>query len=152
MFFSRGANKVQNPYTIRDMYKDYLEENPEGSQYYVTRNEFTYLVSEFYNLITDAIINQSARFVMPYALGEIFVIKRRLFYNDKMPIDWKATVETGHTVYNFNTHTGGYTYKFYWKKNQRLKNKFTYGFAFTRQHKRALAKAIKENKMDYLEK
>lgn len=152
MFFSRGKNKIQDCYTFADMYEDYISKLDKDSIYYVDYSEYIDICDTFYKLISKSIIDDGTKFKMPWALGDVSVIKQNSKYVKKTPIDWKATNEIGKVVYNFNDHSAGYTYKYFWSKPYKLKNKFTYKLVMTRNNKRALAKAIKQNKKDYLEK
>lgn len=152
MFFSRGKNAVQDPYTFVDMYKSYISNIPKTSPYYVTYAEYVDICSMFYKAISKAIIDEGIKFKLPYALGEVFIIKKKTKLNNKMPIDWKSSVKFGKKIFNLNEHTGGFGYTFFWTKPYRVKNKFVYRLVFTRTNKRYLAKAIKENKKDYFER
>ena len=150
-FFSRGKNKVQSPYTFKEMYLDYISDKNPDSIYYVTYSEYVNICSTFYKLISKAIIEDGIKFKLPFGLGEVFILKKRNNYNNRMPIDWALTVKEGKKIYNFNEHTLGFGYKFFWTKPYRIKNKFMYRLVFTRSNKRYLAKVIKQNKTDYFE-
>ena len=152
VFFSRGKNVIQDPYTFVDMYVDYISDKDIDSPYYVTYKEYVSMCSIFYKMIVKAIIDDSIRFKLPFGLGEVFVLKRKIKYNNKMPIDWFLTVKEGKRIYNLNEHTGGFGYKFFWTKPYKITNKFMYRLVLTRMNKRYLAKAIKKNKMDYFER
>jgi hypothetical protein len=134
------------------MYADYIKNKPEGSPYYVTYSEYVDICSMFYKGISKLIIDEGVRFKLPFMLGEVFVLKRKVRPNHKMPINWKRSVEEGRTVYNFNEHTTGFGYKFFWTKPYHITNKFMYRLVFTRDNKRTLAKAIKEQHKDYFER
>lgn len=151
-FFSRGKNKIQSPYCFKDMYADYIKDKPVDSPYYITYNEYVEYCSIFYKSISKLIIDDNYRFKLPGSLGEVYIIKRKLNYKHKPIIDWELTLKEGRKSYNFNHHTGGFSYKFFWTKPHRIKNKFMYRLVLTRTNKRYLAKAIKENKKDYFEK
>jgi hypothetical protein len=151
MFFSRGKNTVQDPYTFADMYLDYISDKEVDSPYYVTYKEYVSICSEFYKLISKAIIDDGVKFKLPFALGEVYIIKRKIRCTSRMPIDWALTVKEGRRVYNFNEHTAGFGYKFFWTKPYKVVNKFMYRLVFTRENKRHLAKAIKQHRIDYFE-
>lgn len=151
MFFGRGKNKIESPYTFKDMYLDYIKDIREDSPYYVTYLEYVEYCSMFYKAISKAIIDDGYRFKMPGSMGEVFVLKRRTNFTNKPPVDWKLSVEYKKKKYNFNEHTGGYSYTFHWTKPHKIKYKFTYRLVLTRTNKRNLAKAIKDRKMDYFE-
>jgi len=152
MFFSRGKNKIQKPYCFADMYKDYIKDKPEGSLYYVTYKEYVEYCSIFYQMIVKAIIDEGYRFKLPWAMGDIFVIKYKTKIGNKQPIDWELTVRDGVRRYNFNDHTKGFSYKFHWTKPYKIKHKFMYRLVLTRDNKRYLAKVIKKKNMDYFER
>lgn len=152
MYFSRGKNIIQDPWTFADMYIHYISDIPKDSPYYVTYSEYVDICSMFYRDISKAIIDEGIRFKLPYALGEIFVVKRKVKINNRMPIDWQESVKFGKKIFNFNEHSGGYGYKFFWTKPYRVKNKFVYRLVFTRNNKRYLAKAIKKYNKDYFER
>jgi hypothetical protein len=151
-FFSRGPNKIQQPYTMPDIYASYISGKSKDHPYYVTYKEFVDICAIFYQMISKSIIDDSIRFKLPFAMGEVFVMKRKVKYNSKMPIDWALTLQEGKRMYNFNEHTGGFGYKFFWTRPYKIKNKFMYRLVLTRQNKRALAKAIKQQKKDYFER
>jgi len=151
VFFSRGKNNIQLPYTFKDIYKDYISSIDINSQYYVTYKEYVDICSLFYKLISKKIIDEGIKFKLPFSLGDVYVLKTKTKYNSKMPIDWLLTVKEGKRIYNFNEHTAGFSYKFFWTKPYRVVNKFTYRLVFTRQNKRYLAKVIKQKKRDYFE-
>lgn len=151
-FFSRGKNKVQDPYTLADMYSDYISDKEVGSLYYVTYSEYIDICTIFYKEISRLIIDEGIRFKLPFGLGEVFVLKRKIKCNSKMPIDWVLSVKEGKRIFNFNEHTSGYGYKFFWTKPCHITNKYMYRLVLTRANKRYLAKAIKQNKKDYFEK
>lgn len=152
MFFSRGKNKIPNPYTFRDMYLDYIKDVDKDSTYYVTYLEYVELCSIFYQMIVKAIVNDGIKFNMPNGLGDVFVRKDKTNIRGTKPINWELTIKEGKIIYELNEHTGGYGYKFFWTKPYNIKNKFMYRLVFTRDNKRYLAKAIKKNNKDYFEK
>lgn len=151
-YFSRGPNKVQEPYTFADTYPNYIADKEPGSLYYVTYKEYVDICSTFYKMISKAIIDDSIRFKLPFGLGELFIRKKKNKTTGKLPIDWPLTVQYGKRVYNLNEHSLGFGYKFFWTKPCRIKNKFMYRLVLTRSNKRYLAKAIKQNGKDFLEK
>jgi hypothetical protein len=151
-FFSRGPNTIQKPYCLGDMYKDYIKDKPEGSPYYVTYKEYVDYCSMFYQMISKAIVDDGYRFKLPWSMGEVFVVKRKTKYGSKQPIDWELTLKDGARRYNFNKHTSGFSYSFFWTRPYKIKNKYMYRLVLTRTNKRYLAKAIKQNKKDYFEK
>jgi len=152
MFFSRGPNRIKDPYTLPDMYKKYVLEYPEGDIYYVTYSEFVEITKDFYNRMMEEVMYRNATFKLPFRMGYLNIIKRKVNFKNNLAIDWKTTNETGKKVYHMNDHTGGYKYLFKWTKtNVLVQNKFLYRLQMTRKYRRLLAKLIKQDHLDYFE-
>lgn len=151
MYFSRGKNKVQDPYTFVDMYEEYISDKEQESPYYVTYEEYVNICSLFYKSISKLVVDEGIKFRLPFGMGHLFVRKKKPTTTSHMPIDWVQTAREGKVIYNFNEHTKGFGYKFHWSKPNNIKYKFTYRLELTRENKRYLAKAIKQNKKDYFE-
>jgi nucleoid DNA-binding protein len=64
-------------------------------------------------------------------------------------VDWKATKEHGKRILRSNSHTNGYVYRIYWKKDKTLKNCTLYNFRACRTLSRALADYIFNKNKDY---
>jgi len=152
MFFSRGKNTIQDPYTFADMYTDYISSLEEGSIYYVTYTEYVDICSRFYKAISRAIIDDGIKYKLPHGMGQVYVLKKKVCYNNRLSIDWQSTVKEGKKVFNLNEHTKGFKYVFLWTKPLKFKNKFIYRLVLTRTNKRYLAKAIKQHNKDYFER
>lgn len=155
MYFGRGKNKVQNPITIVDIYKDYVK-NIGGSEdlYYVDYNTFSNIWKEYISFIIEEVLFKGKKFKMPNNLGVLQIIKKKVSSSNilTMPIDWKTTLEVGKKVCFFNDHTGGFKYLFRWNKtNSTIKFKYYYAFSATRTLKRKLARLIIDNKVDFFE-
>lgn len=155
MFFGRGKNKVQNPYTLKDMFTFYKNE-VEGSKLYdIEYSEYVDIVTSFYKTMMDHILLEAGKFYMPYGFGDISIIKFKQNINtiDHKQLDWKATNEVGKRVYHLNEHSKGYRYLFQWDKfKSRIKKLYLYRFQLTRTNKRRLAQLVKSDKYDYYEK
>lgn len=153
MFYGRGKNTIQDPYTLPDMYEHYIKGIPEDSPLYVTYNDYRDIVSSFYKGASHNLIDEGKTFHMPFNLGDTYVEKTKLDYSNRLPIDWALTTKTGKVIYNLNEHSQGYKYKIMWnKKVCMFRNNFLYILVYTRANKRLLAKNIKTRKSDYFEK
>lgn len=153
MFYSRGRNKIQHPYTIVDMYDDYIKDIPEDSPLYVTYGEYRDIVSIFYKEVVNNVIGEGRTFHMPFMLGDTYVEKNKLDYNNRLPIDWDLTTKNGKVIYNLNEHSQGYKYEIKWNKKVCVfPNNYLYRLVYTRTNKRLLAKNIKTKKSDYFER
>jgi hypothetical protein len=151
-FYGRGLNKIHDPYTFVDMYDSYIEDIPEDSPYYVTFKQYTAINNLFWKEISHNIINEGRMFHMPFNLGDTYVDKVKLDYNNRLPIDWALTTRTGKVIYNLNEHSQGYKYELKWnKKVCAFDNNYLFRLVYTRTNKRQLAKNIKSHKTDYFE-
>lgn len=154
-FFGRGKNKIQNPYTLKDVYLFYTNETEGNEPYEVAYKEYVAMISSFYKDIMDHVLLEAGKFYMPYGLGDIFVVKQKLKLDniDHKQLDWKTTNEIGKRVYHLNEHSRGFKYFFQWDKfRSRIKKLHLYRFQLTRAHKRKLAELIKSGEHDYYEK
>ena len=153
MYFGRGRNKIQNPYTFRDMYEAYIKEVGNNPLYAIEYSEFVNICGDYYKLVMELVFN-GGTYKMPYGLGELKISKRKVKLDHLMPknMDWKSSAEVGKQVYHLNEHTGGYRYFFHWvKKKNALVNKYLYRLVMTRDNKRTLARLIKSKEQDYYE-
>lgn len=155
MFFSRGRNKIQNPYTFKDMYKAYMEDVETGSPYDIPYSLFVEITTEYINETVERLYD-GFRVFLPYGLGELQIVKKKMYFKSQLDkkkgIDWAATNKFGKVIHHLNEHTGGFKYLFYWdRKKSRIKNAKCYRFVPTRNLKRTLAKLIKVDKKDYFE-
>ena len=151
MFFGRGKNKVQNVYTFRDMYKEYIKDK-EGP-YKISHADFMDICSEFYKGIADYIL-KGGWFKMPFRLGDLSVIKKPQTKLSKIatPINWVETNKLGKQVLETNDHSDHMVFRFRWSKDSgRVVNISKYQLIFTRANKRALAAIIKSGEYDYFE-
>jgi len=154
-FFSRGPNKIQNPYTLLDMYKDYISNLTDGEQspFYISYDKYVAICSDYYIAIMDYILEEGGTYKMPYGMGLIRIAKHKIKFkkNKSIPIDWEMTFKNNKKIFCLNEHTDGFRYFFFWSKPNTIVNKFLYRLVFTRQNKRRLANLIKVHKKDYFE-
>lgn len=151
----RGKNKVQNPYTIQDTYKEYIKMYPIGSIYYLTYKEYLIITTEYLKYITQQLVEKSATVVLPFRLGSLSVIKYKPEYKSlrNMSIDWVKSKQLNKQVRLFNEHSNGYRYKFNWNRSRViLNNKTVYIFQAARSLKRRVAKLVKTKQNDYFER
>lgn len=151
-FFSRGKNKIQNPYTYSHMYIDFKEEYKDNKLYAnIEYHDFVRLCNSFYKEMSHRILHKNSFFKLPFRLGTIQIIKKKVNLSRNMAIDWKKTVAYKKKIVHLNEHTNGYKYWFKWTKDKALfTNKTYYKLIFTRDNKRDLARLIKSG-YDYLE-
>lgn len=155
MFFSRGANKVHNPYTVKEIYTFYTTEMGNNKLYKVEQTEYCNIVYDFYLRMMDSMLRENSEFKMPFGLGDVRIHKTKIKLDrlNILSVDWVNTVEVGKYVYHLNEHTNGFKYFFHWiKKRKKIKNLFYYKLVMTRTNKRLLAKLVKTGKYDFFEK
>ena len=155
MFFGRGPNKIQKPYTLKDFFAFYQNETEDNEAYSLEYRDYVDVVSTFYKEMMDHVLLNAGTIYLPYGMGDVFIIKKKLKLEniDHKQLDWKTTNETGKRVYHLNEHSDGYKYYFQWDKiGSRIKKLFLYRFQLTRDNKRRLAQLIKSGEYDYYEK
>lgn len=155
MYFGRGVNKVQNPYTLKDMYVFYLNEIGDNPLYKLEYHEYVDIVSDYLKLTMTYILEESGIFDMGFRIGKCSVIKKNYKFDDisKESVDWPLTNKLGKRIFHLNEHSRGVRYGFYWnKKNKFLRNIKLYRLVFTRTNRRRLAQLIKSGEYDYYEK
>jgi len=151
---SRGKNKIQNPYTIREIYNDYIKDKKEYSPYYVDYKTYKSIILDYISEMVNYMLYEAGTFKMPYRLGNLRVIKQlsSIGRNNRKSVDFNLTKKYGKTIYHYNEHSDGYKFMFKWdKKKAVVKHKTFYRFIPSRHNKRHLAYIIKNNKADFFE-
>jgi len=151
----QSKNKIQNPYTLQDMYKDYLITYPEGSVYYLKYSEYRDITTMYLKHLVHQLVQKSLTVTLPFRLGEISVVKHKPAYKSlrNMAIDWDRSKELKQQVRQFNEHSNGYIYRFHWdRKKCILDNKTVYMFSPARANKREVARLVKTRTNDYFER
>jgi hypothetical protein len=145
----RTKGRYNTKYKLADCYREYLRENPRGSDFYVDYITYKLINTTMLEKIFDRILYNSSEIVLPYRLGALSVLKKKMDYN-RLRVDYKTSMETGIRVYHMNDHSNGYQFKIRWRKHIAIfKNRKYYCFIPTRTHNRLLAKLVKEGKNDY---
>jgi len=151
-YFGRGPNKVQNPYNIKDMYEGYKNQVEPHSPYDVTYKEFMNILNDYLKGISEGILAGKGSYKIPFNLGYIDITKSKVDLTKLKRVDWKATVETGKTIYHLNEHSDGFDYKTEWTRiSNTARNSRLYVYSPTRKMKRTLAKLIKNKEFDTYE-
>lgn len=151
MFFGRGPNRIQNPYTLSDFYPEYIDW-VEGRELYTVRQaDFINIISDF-NKVVVAKLLEGKEFQMPAGMGRLKIVKSKENnpLTSSSAIDWEATNKIGKVVHFRNQHSDGYRYKVRWETTtQGVKNSNRYYLIPCRNVKRSLAKVIKARKTDF---
>jgi hypothetical protein len=148
-YFGRGPNKVQKPYNLRELYEHYIQTVETSSPYAITYQEFMRITEDYLKQVSEGLLSGKGVFKVPHNLGYIDITKKKVNINRLKRIDWKATVETGKTIYHLNEHSNGFDYRIEWSRIGAAKNAKLYVFVATRKMKRTLAKLIKNREIDY---
>lgn len=89
---------------------------------------------------------------IPYKLGYLTIKKRKMNYNVKR-FDFGTYKKTGIKSNYTNLHSSDYVARWAWYKyKSRVRGKRAYCFQATRDNKRELAKKMKENHRQFLER
>lgn len=155
MFFSRGSNKIQNPYTLKDMYAKYKENIDEGSPYDIPYSVYVGITTDFIKAMIQRLYD-GLKIKLPFRLGSLQIVKKKMYFstqiNKKLGIDWAATNKYGKLIHHTNEHSDKYKYLYFWdRRGSSVKGIASYRFIPCRTLKRTLAKLIKEDKRDYFE-
>jgi len=153
MFYSRGKNKIKSPYTLQDMYKEYIKDKEIGSPYHIPYKDFVHICTEFYKGVSKHILDGGIYF-LPYRLGNISVVKKKPVKMTRYSLspDWANTQKYGKLIPHTNDHSDYYKFRFHWSKTDcYVKNKGKYRMVFTRENKRTLAKIVKSGDYEYFE-
>lgn len=150
----RGKNIIQNVLTIKHIYQYYIKDISENSKYYQDYRIFRDICEDANKELSNEIL-EGYFFTMPYRLGTIRIKKRKVDLNNLKP-DFGLFNRSNENYKNkhLNEHSGNYYVRYYWTKRVEtlIKNKSVYSFIPTRANKRELAKRIKENTIEQINK
>ena len=136
--------------TITDIYKYYTD----NYEYEVDYSIYKDVVSSFFKLLRDNLIEEGKTIKIPFNLGYLDVVKSKKWLKaNKLSVDFKSTNELGKVIYYLNDHSDGYKYMCHWSKiGSKVSNLNKYRFVLTRANKRRLAQIILNKERDYIEK
>jgi len=136
----------------KDNYNDFCKKHPLIK---LSFDEWKSIVYEFNDGFKFHILETGEKQKLPCGFGEFSINKKKRrkikgkngeeFVN--LPIDWKKTKEKGKVIYNFNYHTEGYFFGWYWfKETARFRNADVWYFKASRATSRTLSHYIKTDK------
>jgi len=138
------------------MHRYYVQKYGWDNLYAVHRNIYSQILEDYNAYIMDLIINKAYEFAIPAGLGVIVVSKKcqvKYAGHLKFNVDFNETKLAGKTIYHMNEHSQAYRYRFQWYRDTYRYNMIReYRLDMCRGAKRALAKAIKNNVTDYIQK
>lgn len=146
----RGPGFLVNSKTLKDAYRFYKENLKSKGLKGESKKIYTKVCKDFNKEIVNLIVYKSEEVKLPCGMGNIAVLKFAHSLSNipqnKWPINWKKTKELGYKVY----FVEDYIYDIRWyKKKAQIRNKEFYKFIACRDFKRAVPKALRENKVDY---
>lgn len=150
----RGKNLIQNVLTLKHIYQYYIKDLEETSKYHQPYKVYRAVCEEFNKELSKEIL-EGYFFKMPYRLGTLRIKKRKVDLRNLKP-NFGLFNESDGTYKNkhLNEHSNNYYVKYHWTKltETLIKNKSVYSFIPTRANKRELARLIKENTIDQINK
>lgn len=121
----------------KELYKKFIEETCINVDY----DTFVSIIRTNNKLMHDSVIEEEAGIKLPENLGHVIVTK---YKSNRVPWDWRKTVDCKTKVPHVNLHSFGYIYHIKWFKiGVRFANNFIYKFQPYRTLKRGVAKSIK---------
>lgn len=145
-----GRKRKKKSITLDNIYYTYPYRYNNKSKYYISKKQYKDISKDFYAMLSEMIVN-GFTYKLPSRIGEISIVK---FKSNKRSIDWKKTNELygeenkvsseKKRVYHTNTHSEGYSARWWWEASRWLKFNTLYRFKPTRYNNRYLTKKIKD--------
>jgi len=141
--------KVEWRSASKENYELFCKKFPNIKLTYV---EWETIIYGYNDLFREQILETGNKEKLPLGLGQFSIIKKkrkRIVTRDgidhvNLPIDWQKTKEKGKVIYNFNYHTEGFFFGWYWfKKSARFKHSFLWYFRPCRVTSRLINHYIK---------
>ena len=150
----RGKNVIQNVLTLKHIYQYYIKDISKSSKYHQSYKVFRGICEDANKELSNEIL-EGYFFKMPYRLGTIRIKKRKIDINNLKP-DFGLFNKSEESYKNkhLNDHSDNYYVRYYWTKRVEtlIKNKSVYSYIPTRANKRELARRIKENTINQINK
>lgn len=141
--------KVDWRSSSRENYTSFCKKHPSIN---ISFDEWKNIIYTFSEQFKEYILETGEKAKLPYGFGEFSVNKKKRkkiknidgkeYIN--LPIDWQKTKEKKKLIYNFNYHTEGFFFGWYWfKETARFKNVQLWYFKPSRVTSRLLSHYIK---------
>lgn len=118
-------------------------------------DEWRNIIYSYNEAFKEYILETGEKVKMPFGFGEFSINKKKrkkvnIVEGGKqyinLPVDWKKTKEKGKIIYNFNYHTEGFFFGWYWfKKSARFKHSDLWYFKPARTTSRLLSHYLTTN-------
>ena len=121
-------------------YLDFCKKHPSIKLSYI---EWKNIVYSFNDLFRMYILETGEKVAMPFGFGQFSINKKKrrkkVGEHINMAIDWQKTKKFGKRMYNFNHHTDGYFFGWYWfKETSKIKQRQLWRFKPCRTTSRLL--------------
>ena len=142
----------------KELYEEFVKESPEIK---ISYDKFKDVIYGFNYLFRDYILETGELVKYPFGGGEFSVEKKHKkkikVVDGKeyviLPVDWKRTKELGKKVYIFNSHSDGYSFKWFWTNlNARFHLADTFMFKPFRESSRKLKDYVTKPNSLYIDK
>lgn len=105
----------------KENYLDFCRKHLEIKLSFIEWKNVIYIYNDYFR---NYILETGDKVIMPYGFGEFSIIKkkrkRKKVIDGKeyinLPVDWQESKKKGKRIYNFNFHTDGYFFGWYWFK------------------------------------
>lgn len=157
-------HKNPNRKSLWDSYKFYRTQVEKP----IDRITYLALCADYMQFLTQK-VEEGHNLALPSGMGRIYISGRKpkIRFNEEgqvrgLAVDWKKTKALWEDkedakinkklVYHTNAHSGGYRYKYFWKKRKvRVENITLYSLTFTRRNTRKVS-ALMQNGSEYVTK
>lgn len=141
----------------REVYKRFCEAHPNITIEYKKWDKVLRTYNQYFR---DYILETGDRAKMPGGFGDFAISKKKRSKTKvkdgvtyiNLPVDWKKTKEVGKYIYQFNSHTEGYSCKWYWFRGEaRFTSSDVWIFKPSRESSRKITEYLKRTSKNYLE-
>lgn len=141
--------KVEYRTASKKVYDKFCAKHPEVK---ISYDKWKEVIHTFSHLFRDYILETGDRAKLPWGLGVFSISKKKIkklkrhdgreYIN--LPIDWPKTIKAGKRIYNFNTHTDGYRFKWMtFPREYRFTHSDIWNFKPCRDSSRKIAEYLK---------
>src|SRR5260221_6291688 len=141
--------KVEYRTSSRKVYDKFCLKHPDVK---ITFDEWKNIIHTFNHLFRDYILETGERGKLPWGLGVFAISKKKIkklkTYDGKeyvnLPIDWQKSRKAGKRIYNFNTHTDGFRFRWHlFHRECRFHNSDIWNFKPSRDSSRKIAEYLR---------
>ncbi len=140
--------KVQYRSGSKEVYGKFCLKHPEVK---ITFTKWKEVIEGFAHQFRDYILGTGEKGRLPGGLGVFAISKKKIkklkvhagteYVN--LPIDWQKTRKAGKRIYNFNTHTDGYRFRWHlFQRECRFSDSDIWNFKPSRDSSRGITKAL----------